>query len=104
MAETIAEKNTFQGAFEKRRCLVLADGFYERKGERGSKQPYRIERVDDDPFAFAGLWVSWGRQEGTRVRHDQHDRCERGGRTGSRSDSHDARARIGGAVVFGRCS
>lgn len=59
-AETVAEKPAFRSAFEKRRCLVLADGFYEWKGERGQKQPYRIERTDDEPFAFAGLWERWG--------------------------------------------
>jgi len=59
-AETIDEKPSFRDAFDKRRCLVLADGFYEWKGDRGSKTPYRIERVDDEPFAFAGLWETWG--------------------------------------------
>ncbi|WP_158058241.1 SOS response-associated peptidase [Halorussus halophilus] len=58
-AETVAEKPMFRDAFEKRRCLVLADGFYEWQGQRGSKQPYRITRRDDQPFAFAGLWETW---------------------------------------------
>ena len=58
-AETIAEKPMFKDAFAERRCLVLADGFYEWKGNRGSKQPYRIVREDQEPFAFAGLWNRW---------------------------------------------
>lgn len=58
-AETVEEKPFFQDAFENRRCLVLADGFYEWKGDRGSKAPYRIEREDNEPFAFAGLWETW---------------------------------------------
>lgn len=58
-AETVAEKPSFRGAFEERRCLVLADGFYEWKGSRGAKTPYRIERGDDEAFAFAGLWETW---------------------------------------------
>lgn len=59
-AETVDEKPFFRDAFENRRCLILADGFYEWNGERGSKEPYRIERTDQEPFAFAGLWETWG--------------------------------------------
>jgi len=62
----VREKASFREAFEKRRCIVLADGFYEWKGARGSKQPYRIERVDDEPFASAGLWETWGSNGDTR--------------------------------------
>lgn len=58
-AETVAEKPAFRSAFEKRRCLVIADGFYEWKGERGSKQPYRVEHIDKELFAYAGLWETW---------------------------------------------
>lgn len=58
-AETIAEKPSFRGAFEKRRCLILADGFYEWAGNRGRKQPYRVVRTDEEPFAMAGLWERW---------------------------------------------
>lgn len=57
--ETVAEKPSFREAIRKRRCLVLADGFYEWKGTRRSKEPYRITRVDGDPFAMAGLWEEW---------------------------------------------
>lgn len=60
-AETVSEKPAFRDAFENRRCLVAADGFYEWKGERGHKQPYRIERADDELFSFAGLWESWSK-------------------------------------------
>ena len=55
-AETVAEKSMFAEAFAERRCLVLADGFYEwHDPGRGQKQPYRIHR-GDEPFAFAGVW------------------------------------------------
>ena len=58
-AETVAEKPSYRTAFRKRRCLVLADGFYEwRKGESG-KTPYFISLADGEPFAFAGLWENW---------------------------------------------
>lgn len=55
-AETLAEKPSFREAFADRRCLVLADGFYDWKETPTGKQPYRIERADREPFAFAGLW------------------------------------------------
>jgi putative SOS response-associated peptidase YedK len=65
-AESVAEKPYFRDAFSKRRCLVIADGFYEWKGERGHKQPYRVQTVDGDPYAYAGLWESWGTNGDTR--------------------------------------
>jgi putative SOS response-associated peptidase YedK len=58
-SETVAEKNMFKYAFEERRCLIPSDGFYEWRGERGSKQPYRIHLEDNDPFAMAGIWNHW---------------------------------------------
>ena len=59
-AETAAEKPAFREAYRSRRCLVLADGFYEWQDvERGPKQPYRVERTDDEPFAMAGLYERW---------------------------------------------
>jgi putative SOS response-associated peptidase YedK len=57
--ETVAEKPSFRGAFAKRRCLVPADGFYEWRGEKGAKQPYRILGPARGLFAFAGLWERW---------------------------------------------
>lgn len=58
-SESIAEKPSFRNAFKKRRCLILADGFYEWKGEKGRKQPVFITLPDKKPFAFAGLWETW---------------------------------------------
>ena len=58
-AETVAQKPSFREAFKRRRCLILADGFYEWKGEKGSKQPYFIALPSSRPFAFAGLWEAW---------------------------------------------
>lgn len=59
-SETVAEKPMFEKAFETKRCLVLADGFYEwQETGEGSKQPYRIQRADEQPFAMAGLWSEW---------------------------------------------
>jgi putative SOS response-associated peptidase YedK len=57
--ETVDEKASFKQAFKKRRCLVLADGFYEWKKEGNKKIPYRFTLKSERPFAFAGLWESW---------------------------------------------
>jgi putative SOS response-associated peptidase YedK len=58
-SETAASKPSFRNAFKKRRCLILADGFYEWKGEPGNKTPMLITLPDSSPFAFAGLWEIW---------------------------------------------
>ena len=58
-SETVAEKPSFRDAFKRRRCLILADGYYEwRKMAKSSKQPYYICRKGP-PLAFAGLWERW---------------------------------------------
>jgi putative SOS response-associated peptidase YedK len=58
-AEGISERPSFREAFQRRRCLVPADGFYEWRTEGKLKQPYLIQRRDRAPFAFAGLWERW---------------------------------------------
>jgi putative SOS response-associated peptidase YedK len=58
-AETLAEKPSFRTAYKRRRCLLLADGWYEWKTEGGAKQPYFIHAANGEPFAMAGLWESW---------------------------------------------
>ena len=58
-AETVAEKPSFRSAYRRRRCLVLADGFYEWRKEEDGKTPYFITTADQSPFAFAGLWENW---------------------------------------------
>jgi putative SOS response-associated peptidase YedK len=55
-SETLATGRMFRQAFDRRRCLVPTDGFYEWKGAKPPKQPYYIHRRDGQPFAFAGLW------------------------------------------------
>lgn len=80
-AETLAEKPSFRHALQRRRCLVLADGFYEWKrlgpgeGTRGSEQPatggktpMRITLTTGEPFAFAGLWETWKAPDGSLLR------------------------------------
>ena len=58
-AETATEKPSFRKPFRERRCLVLADGYYEWKREGARKQPYYIRLKNERPFAFAGLWDRW---------------------------------------------
>jgi putative SOS response-associated peptidase YedK len=60
-AETLASKPAFRRAFQRKRCIVPADGFYEWKPVPGQKrkQPVYIHRADGDCFAFAGLWELW---------------------------------------------
>jgi len=62
-AETVAEKPSFRSAYKKRRCLILADGFYEWRKEGDGKTPYFISLADGSPFAFAGLWEDWNSKE-----------------------------------------
>jgi putative SOS response-associated peptidase YedK len=62
-AETVAERPAYRDAFERRRCLILADGFYEWSGG----MPHWITLADGGaPFAFAGLWASWRPQGAAR--------------------------------------
>ena len=65
-AETVSEKPSFRKAFKVRRCLILADGFYEWQKIDNGKQPYHIKMKDDSPFAFAGLWEIWKNGEEIR--------------------------------------
>lgn len=58
-AETVDAKPSFRAAFKTRRCLVIADGFYEWKPQGRRKQPMWIGLRDRRPFAFAGLWEQW---------------------------------------------
>ena len=58
-AETLAEKPSFRQLLQRRRCLVLADSFYEWQATERGKIPHRIMLADEQPFAFAGLWDEW---------------------------------------------
>jgi putative SOS response-associated peptidase YedK len=64
-AETLGEKKTFREAFARRRCLILADGFYEWKQEGKTKIPFYFSLPDRQPFAFAGLWQTIQKEDGS---------------------------------------
>ncbi len=66
-SETAADKPAFRAALRRRRCLVVADGFYEWKQEGKAKQPYFIRFRDDRPFGIAGLWEVWEGADHTAI-------------------------------------
>ena len=66
-AETVAEKPAFRNALKRRRCLVLADGYYEWQKTPAGKRPYRIIMKSGEPFAMAGLWETWKDPQGNVV-------------------------------------
>jgi putative SOS response-associated peptidase YedK len=69
-AETLAEKPSFRAAYRYRRCLILADGFFEWQAQVGSKVkvPHYIRLKSGRPFAFAGLWEDWHAPDGSQVK------------------------------------
>ncbi|MEC0345012.1 SOS response-associated peptidase [Peribacillus frigoritolerans] len=66
-AETIAEKASFRNAYKKKRCLIIADSFYEWKKTPERKIPMRIKLKNHVPFGMAGLWESWKSPEGISI-------------------------------------
>jgi putative SOS response-associated peptidase YedK len=62
-AETVADKPAFRHAFKAKRCLVVADGFFEWSAAsgKGAKVPHYFALRDGGPFAFAGLWERWSK-------------------------------------------
>ena len=66
-AETVAEKPTFRDSLRRRRCLILADGFYEWQKMGDAKRPMRVALRSGEPFAFAGLWSMSSDPEGNRI-------------------------------------
>ncbi len=66
-AEGIEAKPSFRAAIRRRRCLVLADGFYEWRRLGKTRQPFLIRRPNRGPIAFAGLWETWHSADGSEM-------------------------------------
>ena len=67
--ETVTDRPAFRRAFERYRCLIIADGFYEwRRVPSGPKQAFHIARAGGGVFAFAGLWSIWHGEDGETLR------------------------------------
>jgi len=68
--ETLAEKPAFRGPYKYKRCLILADGFFEWKAIHGTKTkvPHYIKLGNARPFGFAGLWSEWRSSDGSELR------------------------------------
>ena len=66
-AETVHEKPSFREALKKKRCLIVADSFYEWKRTEDRKVPMRIKLKNNELFAMAGLWESWKSPSGELV-------------------------------------
>jgi putative SOS response-associated peptidase YedK len=67
-AETVASKPSFRSAFDKRRCLIVADGFYEWRREGKRKSPVYVCMKSQKPFGFAGLYEVWHSPEGHEIK------------------------------------
>lgn len=66
--ETVAEKPSFRDAFQRRRCLIPASGFFEWRAGGGVRQPYYISDASGEPLALGGLWESWRAPDGSILR------------------------------------
>lgn len=67
-AETLEEKPGFRRLLDSKRCLMIADGFYEWKEENGVKYPIYYTLKDQEPFAFAAIWDTWTNPQGEQIR------------------------------------
>ena len=79
-AETLTEKPSFREAFQRRRCLVPMDGFFEWAQDATPKQPFAVALRDGAPMAVAGLWEGWQQPDGTWLRTYSVITCAAAGR------------------------
>jgi putative SOS response-associated peptidase YedK len=62
-SESVATKTSFRSSFERRRCLVIIDGYYEWQAADGARKPHRICLQNHEPFTVAAIWDRWGTGE-----------------------------------------
>lgn len=67
-ADTLEEKPSFRRLLDNKRCLMVADGFFEWRQENGVKYPMYFTLKDDEPFAFAAVWDTWQNPQGEQIR------------------------------------
>jgi putative SOS response-associated peptidase YedK len=66
-SETLSEKPSYQDAFKSKRCIILADGFYEWMKDKSNQKPMYIHQKDKSIFPMAGLWSTWTKPDGTKI-------------------------------------
>ncbi|MCF7886173.1 MAG: SOS response-associated peptidase [Candidatus Marinimicrobia bacterium] len=66
-SETLQDRRTFRPLLKKHRCIVIADGYYEWRGQKGNKQPYYIRKPDHGFMSMAGLWSHWESRQGKAI-------------------------------------
>lgn len=66
-AETLHQKPSFITSFQNKRCVIIADGFYEWKNADGKKIPMHIQLKNKQLFPMAGLWNTFTRSDGTKI-------------------------------------
>jgi putative SOS response-associated peptidase YedK len=94
-AETLPDKPSFKTPFQKRRCIIFSEGFYEWKGAGRDKAPFFIRLKSRQPFGMAGLWDSEGYaiREGHHLRHHNHHRGQPGGCPDTQPDAGHPQSR-----------
>ena len=95
-AETLTEKASFRAAVKRRRCLVIADGYYEwlrGSGRAGAARSFLIRRANGEPMGFAGLYETWSDRQRRRNRHrlHRHHPAQQADRDDPRADARDHR-------------
>lgn len=66
-SESIHEKPTFKSSFEKKRCSILVNGFYEWQRSEKQKVPYLFQVEEGSLFSIAGIWTSYVRNDGSKL-------------------------------------